>query len=145
MKTPLTLRRSSVDVSLIAIHPDHDKMAIRMVPVGELSERHELTVRKSSHVRGHCLLTGMTESVDVDLSLESAEGGSIGSLTTRRELTPDGLRVDYQLRLPPGDYVLKSRESPRHAGFTIPFTVPEGTPQLDLGTRGVPISAKGKR
>jgi thiol-disulfide isomerase/thioredoxin len=79
----------------------------------------------------------MTESVEIGNSLESAGGQSIGSLSTRRALTPAGLRVDFEMRLPPGEYVLKSRQSSLHAGFAIPVTVPTGKNELNLGTRRV--------
>jgi thiol-disulfide isomerase/thioredoxin len=82
----------------------------------------------------------MTESVQVGIGLESSTGQYIGFLSTRRELTPAGLRVDFQLRLPPGDYVLKSGQSSHHSGFEIPFAIPAGRKeldQLDLGTKTV--------
>ncbi len=90
----------------------------------------------------------MTELVDVGNGLETPTGEHIGSLSTRRALAPDGLRVDFEMRLPEGNYVLKSRQSSHHAGFEIPFTVPAGQNDLDLGTKSVShagtVALKGK-
>src|SRR4029077_9278361 len=118
------------------------------VPARELGQRQELALQPVCHVQGHCLLQGMTESVEVDTSLETSTGGYIGFLTPHRTLTPEGLRVDFQFRLPPGDYVLKSRQSSHHSGFTIPVAVPAGQDHLDLGTKTVPaagaVALRGK-
>ncbi len=148
LKTDLTLRRRDAVVPFVSINPDRDKMAIRFVPAGELGKQQELGLQSVCHVYGHCLLEGMTESVEVGLRLESSAGQNIGFLSTRRELMPAGLRVDYQLRVPPGNYLLKSRQTSHHAGFTIPVTVPANKTELDLGTKAISpagtVALKGK-
>ena len=137
LKANLTLRRTDALVPLVAVNPNRDRMEIRFVPAVELGKRQELALQPVCRVHGRCLLQGMMESVEVDNILESASGQSIGFLTTRRTLTPAGLQVDFEMRLPPGDYVLKSRRSSHHAGFTIPVLVPTGKNDLDLGTKTV--------
>jgi thiol-disulfide isomerase/thioredoxin len=82
----------------------------------------------------------MTEAVEVGISLTNSADQYIGFLTTRRELTKDGLRVDFQVRLPPGDYVLTSSQTSHHAGFKIPFQVATGKSELDLGTKSAPLA-----
>jgi beta-lactamase regulating signal transducer with metallopeptidase domain/thiol-disulfide isomerase/thioredoxin len=148
LKTNLTLRQRDAVIPLVAVHPNRDKMAIRFVPAGELQQNQEVALQSVCHVQGHCLLEGMTESVEVGIGLESSAGQYIGFLSTRRELTPEGLRVDFQLRFPPGDYVLNSRQTSHHSGFTIPFTIPKDRADQDLGTKSVPatglVALKGK-
>jgi len=148
LKTELTLRSLKQPVALLAFDPNRERMAIRIVPPRELGQPQKLVLQPLCHVHGHCLLEGMTETADIMPSLETSAGTTIASATTRRELTPDGLRVDFQLRLPPGDYVLKSRTSSHHAGFAIPITVPANRDELDLGTKVIPatgaVALKGK-
>jgi hypothetical protein len=98
-------------------------MAIRFVPASELGQQQKLILQPVCHVHGHCLLTEMTELMQVASSLETATGESIGFLSHRRALTPDGLRVDFEMRLPMGGYVLKCPQTSHLAGFEIPFTV----------------------
>jgi beta-lactamase regulating signal transducer with metallopeptidase domain/thiol-disulfide isomerase/thioredoxin len=140
LKANLTLRRLDSVVPYIAVDPSREKMAIRFVPAREMGRKQELALHGICHAHGHCLLEGMTESVEVGINLESPTGQHIGFLSTRRELTPLGLRIDYEMRMPPGDYVLKARESSHHAGFSIPVTVPTGKNELDLGTKTVPAT-----
>jgi len=148
LKTNLTLRRPDVSIPFVAVHPDREKMAIRFVPAQELGQRQELALQPVCHVSGHCLLQGMTESVEVSIGLESAGGQYIGFLSTRRALTPAGLRVDFELRLPPGEYMLRARQTSYHAGFTIPFSISTEKRELDLGTSTVPaagaVALRGK-
>lgn len=148
LKSNLTLRRSDAVIPLVAVHPNRDKMAIRFVSAGELQQNQEAVLQSVCHVQGNCLLEGMTESVEVGIELETSAGQYIGFLSTRRELTPEGLRVEFQLRFPPGDYVLNSRQTSHHAGFTIRFTIPKDQAELDLGTTSVPaaglIALQGK-
>jgi thiol-disulfide isomerase/thioredoxin len=63
-------------------------------------------------------------------------------------LTKEGLRVDFQLRIPPGEYLIKSEQTSHHSGFTIPVTIPSGKAELDLGTKSVSptglVALKGK-
>ena len=140
LKSNLTLRRTDAVVPLISINPDRDKMAIRFVKANELGQPQPLALQGTCHVTGRCLLTGVTQSVKVGMALTTPNDQYIGSLSPRRELTSEGLRVDYQLRLPPGDYVLKTGQSSHHSGFTIPVTIPNGKTELDLGTKVVPAS-----
>jgi len=144
----LTLRNQNDRVPFIAIDPDGDRMAIRIVPAGELGQPRKLVLEPVRRVHGHGFLEGTTESEEIRPSLQTAGGETIASVTTRTHVTPDGLQVDFQLRLPPGDYVLKTRDSSYHAGFTIPFTVAKRKGDLDLGTRAVPatgpVALKGK-
>ncbi|HWB07863.1 MAG TPA: TIGR03067 domain-containing protein [Pirellulales bacterium] len=148
LKSNLTLRRHDAVIPIIAVHPDRDKMAIRFVPASDLGRQQELALENVCHIHGHCQFEGMTESVEVGIGLESSAGQYIGFLSTRRELTPEGLRVDFQVRVPPGDYVLKSGRSSRHSGFSIPVTVRAGENELDLGTTTVPatgaVALRGK-
>ncbi len=137
LKTDLTLRSLKRTAPLIAYDPDLKKIAIRIVPARELGQPQKLVLRPICKVHGHCLLEGMTEAVDIWPWLETSAGETVASVTTRHELTPDGLRIDFQLRLPPGDYVLKSERSSYHSGFSIPITVPRGRDDLDLGTKTV--------
>ena len=140
LKSELTLRRRDTVVPLVAINPNRDKMAIRFVPAGELGQKQELALQSVCHVHGHCLLQGMPQSVEVGIGLETSAGQSIGWLSTRRELTPEGLRIDFEVRLPPGAYVLKTPQSSHHSGFTIPVAVPVDKEELDLGTKTVPAA-----
>ena len=78
--------------------------------------------------------------MEVGIGLETSTGQSIGWLSTRRELTPEGLRVDFEVRLPPGAYVLKTPQSSHHSGFTIPVAIPVDKEELDLGAKTVPIA-----
>jgi thiol-disulfide isomerase/thioredoxin len=123
-------------------------MAIRFVKAGELGQQQELALQTTCHVTGRCLLTDMSESVEVGIALTTSADQYIGFLSTRRELTKEGLRVDYQLRMPPGDYLLKSSQTSHHSGFTIPVTIPSGRAELDLGTESVSLAGsavlKGK-
>jgi beta-lactamase regulating signal transducer with metallopeptidase domain/thiol-disulfide isomerase/thioredoxin len=148
LRSELTLRRTDAVVPLIAVDPMGDKMAIKFVPARELGKEQELALQPICHVTGHCLLAGMTESVEVGISLTTSADQYIGSLTTRRELTKEGLRVDFQLRTPPGDYLLKSSQTSHHSGFTIPVRIPGGEVALDLGTKSVSpagsVALKGK-
>jgi beta-lactamase regulating signal transducer with metallopeptidase domain/thiol-disulfide isomerase/thioredoxin len=148
LKSNLTLRRTDAVVPLIAVNPNRDKMAIRFVKASELGQQQELALQDTCLVTGHCLLTEMTEPVEVGLSLTTSTDQYIGFLSTRRELTKEGLRVDYQLRMPPGDYLLKSGQTAHHSGFTIPVTIPSGKAELNLGTKSVSptglVALKGK-
>jgi uncharacterized protein (TIGR03067 family) len=148
LKSNLTLRRHDAVVPIVAVHPNRDKMAIRFTPASDLGRQQELALENVCHIYGHCLFEGMTESVEVDIALESSAGQYIGLLSTRRELAPEGLRVDFQLHLPPGDYLLKSGRSSHHSGFEIPLAVPMDESQLDLGTKTVPatgaVALRGK-
>lgn len=137
LKTNLTLQRNRGSVPCIAINPDRDKIAIRFVPVGELGQQQKLVLEPVCHVQGHCLLTEMKELVQVGSSLETAAGEIIAYLSHRRTVTPDGLRVDFELRLPAGTYVLKCPQTSQHAGFEIPFTITTGQTDLDLGSKTV--------
>lgn len=137
LKSNLTVRRTDAVVPLIAVNAKRDTMAIRFVKARELGQPQELALQNTCHVIGHCLLTEMTELVVVDISLTTFADQYIGDLTTRRELTKEGLRVDFQMRMPPGDYVLNSEQTSHHAGFTIPVTIPAGKAVLDLGTKRV--------
>jgi thiol-disulfide isomerase/thioredoxin len=114
-----------------------ERMAIHIVPARELSQPHQLVLHPVCHVRGSCLLVGVTKSVAISNSLETPAGETFGSLTPRTEVTPDGLRVDFQMRLPPGEYVFKSSKSSDHAGFSIPFTIKAGEQELDVGSSTV--------
>ncbi len=148
LKTNLTLQRNRGTIPCIAINSDRDKMAIRFVPVGELDRPQKLVLQPLCSVQGQCLLTEMNELVQVGSSLETAAGETIGYLSHRRTVTPDGLRVDIELRLPTGAYVLKCPQTSQHAGFEIPFSVPPGRSDLDLGTKTVApagaVALKGK-
>ena len=148
LKSNLTVHRRDAMVPLIAINPNRDKMAISFVPAGELGKQQELALQSVCHVHGHCLLQGMPQSVEVGIGLETSTGQSIGWLSTRRELTPEGLRVDFEVRLPPGAYVLKTPQSSHHSGFTIPVVIPVDKEEFDLGTKTVPaagaVALRGK-
>jgi beta-lactamase regulating signal transducer with metallopeptidase domain len=138
LKTELTVRQPDGRIPLIAVDPDMVKMAIRVVPLRDLGQPQELALQPVCRVHGQSLLLGMTEDVPVSVDLESATGENLGFLATRRKLTPEGLRVDFEMRLPPGDYDLKSRPSAHAAGFSIPFQVSHGKSELDLGIKTVP-------
>lgn len=140
LTSELTLRRSNSSVAFIAINPERDRMAIVVVPVQELAQRRELALQPVCQVHGRCVLEGMTELADIRIALESPDGPSLGSLTTRHALEAEGLRVDFAMQLPPGDYALKARQSSFHGGFTIPVTVPADKNELDLGTTVVPAA-----
>lgn len=134
----LTLRSRDAVVPLVAVDPDRTAMAIRFVPAAELGQPQELTLQPVCHVTGHCLLAGMTESIPIAVALETPAGISLGGLSVRRELTGQGLRVDFQLRLPPGQYLLRSQQPPQQPGFVIPFTIGDGQEKVDLGTTTIP-------
>ncbi len=148
LKTNLTLRRNTASVSYIAVNPDRDKMAIEFIPAGKLGEPKTLVLEPVCDVQGRCLLLETTEIVNVGIGLETPRGESIGWLSPRKALTRKGLRIDFEIRLPPGDYVLMSPQTSHHAGFKIPFTVATGRKDLDLGTKTVPpagtAALKGK-
>ena len=115
-------------------------MAIGIVPARELGQQRKLVLQPVCWVHGHCLLEGMTEAEEIRPSLKTPNGATIASVTARTDVTPDGLRVDFQLRLPQGDYLLETRNSSHHSGFTIPFTISKGEADLDLGTKAVPAT-----
>jgi beta-lactamase regulating signal transducer with metallopeptidase domain/thiol-disulfide isomerase/thioredoxin len=140
LKTNLTLRGHDVLVPFIAVHPSADRMAIRFVPARDLASPRKLELERVCHVRGQCLLRGMTESVAVSLGLETSSGQSIGFMAPRKKLTPEGLLLGFQVRLPPGDYLLKSRASSHHAGIEIPIAIPAGQAELNLPTADVPAT-----
>ncbi|MDB5340841.1 MAG: mecR [Planctomycetaceae bacterium] len=138
LKSSLTVRKAESQIPFAAIDPTLEKMAIAVVPAGELHTPQKLVLRPVTHVKGHCLLEGVKESVPVGISVETSKGIFIGQLTTKHALTPDGLRVDFELRIPAGEYVLKSRKTPEHAGFDFPLAVPVNQKEMNLGTRKVP-------
>jgi thiol-disulfide isomerase/thioredoxin len=148
LKTNLTLQRNRGSIPCIAINSDRDKMAIRFVPVGDLGQHQKLVLQPLCHVQGQCLLTEMQELVQVGSSLETAAGETIAYLSHRRTVTPDGLRVDFELRLPAGAYVLKCPQTSQHAGFEILFSIPVGQSGLDLGSKTITpagvVALKGK-
>ncbi len=137
LKTNLTLRRNDALVSYIAVNPNRDKMAIAFVPARKLGEPKTLVLEPVCDVQGHCLFLETAELVNVGIGLETSHGESIGWLSPRKALTPKGLRIDFEIRLPPGDYVLASPQTSLHAGFKIPFSVAAGRKDLDLGTKTV--------
>jgi thiol-disulfide isomerase/thioredoxin len=148
LKANLTLRRSSGSVPYIAINPERDKMAIRFVPVAELGEEQKLGLLPVCHVHGDCLLSDMKELVPVSSSVETADDELIGYVTHRRTLVPGGLRVDLDLQLPAGSYVVKCAQTSQRAGFEIPFTIAADQTELDLGSKTVTpaglVALKGK-
>ncbi|MCY2962544.1 MAG: redoxin family protein [Planctomycetota bacterium] len=148
MKSSLTLRRFDTVLPLFTIDPKQKKMAIRFESADTTKEALELNLESTCLVRGECLLEGVSESADVAIAVESAKRQPIGFLTTRRQLVAGGQRVDFQLSLPPGEYVLTARKSSQHAGFEIPFSIPSGKSALDLGTTVVApseaVALKGK-
>jgi thiol-disulfide isomerase/thioredoxin len=100
------------------------------------------------HVHGDCLLAEMTELAPVSSSVETDDGELVGYVTHRRTLAPGGLRVDLDLQLPAGSYVLKCAQTSQRAGFEIPFTIEPGQTDLDLGSKTVTpaglVTLKGK-
>lgn len=148
MKTNLTLRPNNDKVTFIAIDPKQERMAIQVVPAADLGRPLELMLQPVCAVEGQCLLEGVTELIDVRPQVYLPTGETVAGVTARRELTPEGLRFDYRLRLPPGDYVLKARRTSQYAEIKIPFGIDRGETELDLGTAvmppGGPASLKDK-
>jgi thiol-disulfide isomerase/thioredoxin len=140
LQTDLTLRDRSMSVPFFAVHPDCDRMAVRFVPARELDRPQKLILQSVCRVRGHCLLEGMTDAVGVRPVVQTGAGNTIAQATTRQELTPAGLRLDFELRLPPGEYELAARPMSDHPGFTIPIVVAPQQHELDLGTTTVAVS-----
>ena len=85
-------RRLDAVVPLIVVDQSREKMAIRFVPAGELGRQQELALQSVCHVHGRCLLQGMTESVEVDTSLETSAGHS----TARERVVNLVLRTECQ-------------------------------------------------
>lgn len=148
LKSPLTLRPNTAAVPLIVIDPDRERMAIQHVPVKELGLDRMIELKTVCRVRGERLLENMSEAVQVGAYVETASGEPVGFLSMRRELTPEGLRVKFEVHLPPGDYVVKANQTPFHAGFEVPFTIAADQRDLDLGRKSISPSGtaalKGK-
>lgn len=137
LTSELTLRRPDGTVVLVAVDPRRERMAILRLPVAELGNPQQLVLRKLHRVRGSCLFQGLTELRRIDPLLTTEQGEPIGDVMVRREATPEGVRADFELWLPPGRYVLVERRASDHAGFQIPFELTEGQDTLELGTRAI--------
>ncbi len=140
LQTNLTLRRGDSLVPIISVHPSLEQMAIRVVPANELGQQQILHLQRTCLVHGHCLLEGVPEFVEVDATLLTSGGQPLGNVVTRQEVTPSGLRVAFNVRMPPGDYVLHGRALSGLATFSLPLSVSPGQDELDLGTTTVPAS-----
>ncbi len=134
LKTELTLRSRKEMVKLVAIDSKLERMAIRFVPAPELARDQKLVLEPVHRVHGQCLLEGVKQIVDVWPRLVTPDGNVIAGVIPKKALTPEGLRLDFELRLPPGDYVLKGGIFTRDAGFAIPFKIVADQDELDFGT-----------
>jgi len=134
LKTELTLRSRKAMVKLVALDPKLARMAIRFVSAPELAREQKLVLEPVHRVHGQCLLEGVQQIVDVWPRLATPDGNVIAGVIPKKVLTPDGLRLDFELRLPPGDYVLTGGVFTRDASFAIPFTIRADQDELDLGT-----------
>lgn len=149
LHSELTVRRPDALLPYIAVDEEQEMMAIEFLRADRLGQPQTLVLQPVHRVQGHFLLKGITIGLmKVGLTLETPTGERIAGVNTKHELTSDGLRLDFQLRLPPGEYVLKSRASSQHAGFTTSFSVKADDGDLDLGMKAVPatglVALRGK-
>jgi thiol-disulfide isomerase/thioredoxin len=140
LKQELTLRNLDTAIPFIAVDPRQERMAIQIVQPRDLGRSQTLKLQPVGIVQGQFLLEGVRETLDIRPSLELPTGETVATATTRKELTPEGLRVEFQLRLPPGEYELKIRQSAHHAKSAVRFVRTAGERSLDLGTTVVPAA-----
>lgn len=140
LHSKLTVRRPDALLPYIAVDEQQEMIAIEFLRADRLGQPQTLVLQPVHRIHGHFLLEGMTEAMQIGLTLETPTGERIAGVGTKSEQRSDGLRLDYQLRLPPGEYVLKSRARSQHAGFTTSFSLKSGDGDLDLGTKEIPAT-----
>lgn len=140
MKTDLTIRRPETPVPFIAVDPSLEKMAIAVVSATALNEPRKLVLQSVVQVKGKCLLEGVKEVISIHPAVETPEGARIGQLQVKSTTTPEGLQLEFQVRLPPGQYALKHGRTSQHGEIDIPIDVPTDRKELDLGTIKVKLS-----
>ncbi|MFO1095173.1 MAG: redoxin domain-containing protein [Planctomycetaceae bacterium] len=107
-------------------------MASVYVPATQLGEPLTLMLKRICEINGTCLLEGIKERIPVGLSVEDREGRPLAGVATVTSVAENGLRVQFKLRLPPGEYRLQSPHSTAHSTISIPLRVPEGQRSLHL-------------
>ncbi len=156
LDTAMTLRNNKGSVLLAAVDNSISNMAFAFVPASKLNEPQKLVLKAACKIKGVCLFEGVSENSQIVAMVEDAQGRRLASVSPLTRSDGETMRAEFRLRLPEGQYFLKSRGSSSRPPFSVPslppfsvsslppFSVPllikKGQHELDFGTVNVSIS-----
>jgi len=148
LDSELTLRSREQPVLLAAVDDSISNMAFTFVSASDLRQPQELVLKATCEVKGICVFEGVSEPSRIGATIEDELGRRFASVDSLTHSEGETTRAAFRLRLPEGQYRLKSRGSAFHPPFSVPLSIKRGQQELDFGAVSVAaaglFSLKGK-